>query len=287
MGLESKLPQREISVKEYIKEGFILAEQESLNRIAEKGKYWKIRRIADVILKPLDFKEAKIMYDREAKIVSSNGKLTEEGLFRGSLYSLLTMRQTYGVQMKIYNKLLEQGFDDPIKIIAEEDAFSEIIKSAGLTQVQTGLIELAKKWKDLNWFEKINNGLGESKEQERVLRKEIMKAYNFGEKTSSLLLEMCGAKHLFVVDAWMMGMLYFHGYEFNVELTYVHEDKKSKKKRVLKRPPEGKTYELAEDFTENLADKYVVSPQLCKLAYWVKRSAFRRTEAKSNQLKLF
>jgi len=52
---------------------------------------------------------------------------------------------------------------------------------------------------------------------EIALRKNIKNNIKgLGYKTTSLLLKMCGAEYLVLVDSWMAEMLYFHGYPFKI-----------------------------------------------------------------------
>jgi len=245
-------------------------------RLAENGR--EIKTISDLILSPENFGTAQQMHDQEARIVFSSGTLSEKGIFHGVIYCLLTSLQDYETQIQMFEKFSEGGFDGPSPLLENFEEVENIFRKLNFRNQKMGYIrQLCESWHNIHLFEQISEELGNGRNREIELREGIMKKVpGLGEKTTSLLLRMCGSESLVPIDSWMNEILYLHGYPLKIaraSVTRPDEGKTKKRKRAIT----GSKYIQAEDFALELAEKYSVPGGLLQLAYWTKHSSFKRT----------
>ncbi len=251
-------------------------------RIAETGRLYKIEGFSDMILTEDDFREAHEVYSRESEIVRENGELTDNGVFRGAIYSLLTPQQDYPGHIRLFEQLMSEGLDSPESVRESEEKLYRIFREGRVSlfrQKPSNIHELSEIWESLDFLERINEGIKTNREREILLRKGMIKdVRGFGGKTASIFLRMCGAEYLVPVDSWMAEMLYFLGYP--VEMPRVEVDRPrwgtdvistKKKKLGLK----GRSYIEAEEFSLDLANKCGVPGYILQLAYWTKKSSYK------------
>ncbi len=262
------------SINEY--KAFLFDEETAKKRIIENKS--SIGTISDLILCADDFKRAEQMHAKETGIVAPRGEITEKGVFLGALYCLMTSLQDYETQERMFSAFLKEGLDGPSPILSEFDVVSSLFqKSIFRNQKLDYIRDLCENWFSYNLPQEIKERMGNGREAEIELRKDITKKIKgFGEKTASLLLRMSGAESLVPIDTWMNNVLYMHGYPVTIPRSKaVRSDENKIKER--KRAITGKKYLEAEEFSLDLAEKYNVPGHLLQLAYWTKYSSFKKT----------
>jgi thermostable 8-oxoguanine DNA glycosylase len=239
----------------------------ALERIANEGLNYRIRTPRGLLLEESNFKEAREMHEQEKEIV---GEHTDDELFRGLVYCVLTQMQDYGTQMYVFHRLLDNGCDTIEGTLANRGELPKFMQSAIYNKNKTGyILGVADQWDEINIREILENP------NQQEARKQLMKRTpGIALKTGSLFLRMCGMEQLVPIDSWMMGMLYLHGYPVEIERMDVKREFNNVKQR--KRPVNGQKYLDAESHTQDLAGKYKQPPFLLQLAFWTHHSAFRR-----------
>ena len=252
-------------------------------RVSENGGLYGFSEINDIFLLESDFEIAKNVYDAESEIVHNDDyELTDRGIFNGIVYFLLTPLQNFTGQTKGFEAIMDENQEISPEYLDSKKLLIESLKESGVMfyeQKANYIFELNQRWDELNILMRISEGLNNNREQEIMLRKDIISdVKGLGEKTTSLLLRMCGAEFLVPVDSWMAEMLSFHGYLCEMPRTKVDrirwgtDNIISTKQR--KKGLNGKKYIKAEAFALDLAGKYDVSGYLLQLAFWAKKSTY-------------
>ncbi len=271
------------SVAEYVEQGFLHNKKKARCRIRSECRLSGVNDISDLILTPNDFSEARKMLDQEAKIVfGDSSALTEQGLFRGVVYCFLTTLQNYDKQITVFERIIQQGFDTPEAVLRDPTGLLDILNVIFKNQKAGYIRTLAQNWEGLDLLAKISAAVKTSREDELALRAEVISKVNgLREKTSSVLLRMCGAEYLVPIDSWMAEILYLHGYStqmprrtierphFDNAEWHVHQ----KRKAGLR----GAQYLRAEEQAADLAVRYGVPGYLLQLTYWTKHSTYQKT----------
>jgi thermostable 8-oxoguanine DNA glycosylase len=250
------------------------------DRIKKEGRFHRIGGISNLVLTESNFKEAGAMHERESAVVLDRAKLSDNGLFRGMAYCLLTPLQQYDGQAKGFGSI--EPFCSPEKAFANRKGISQALKNSGVLfhgQKARYISELGRRWESLNLLNAVEVGIKSGGESEILLRKFIVNYINgFGHKTASLLLRMCGAEYLVPVDSWMLGMLYLHGYP--CEIPRAKRNLLRWKTNVLspklrKQALSGRKYLEAEEMALDLARKYGVPGYVLQLAFYTKKSSYQ------------
>lgn len=257
-------------------------------RIIERDKdFYGIKNISDLVLQESDFTIAQKVHEKEAQIIfNGNKQLTNEGLFRGIVYSLLTPMQKYDGQVKGFKALFGGDLDLNLENTYDTQEITISLSEAGVLfpNQKAQYIHAAQQVViNHNFMPLLEKSLGTSREQEVELRNYFISeikeagAKGVGQKTASILLRMCGAEHLIPIDSWMMEILYFHGYPCEMPRAKIERPRWKTEIISVKDRKIGlnnEQYLEAEDFALDLAKKYRVSGPLLQLAFWAKKSTY-------------
>lgn len=266
-------------------ERFLCSRELAQFRIAEEGRPYGIHSISDLILRPENFQTAEKQYDFESSIVrDENGKLTEDGIFRGIVYTILTPVQDYEMQRKVFDNFLKEGFNTPEDVLKNKEWLRKALQKANFNnQKPDRIIRMSLEWNDFDIYKTILEGLKHGLNEEVLLRDELSRnVFGLGEKTASILLYMCGAKHLIPIDAKMQEMLYFHGYPVEIKRKEIVRKDEGNRHKKRKEGIRRKEYLLYADYAWDLAEKYGVSGYELHLANWTKKSTYARMKKSSS-----
>ncbi len=249
-------------------------------RIKREGRFHKVSNISDLILTEANFRDARAMHEKESAIVLDGARLSDNGLFRGMAYCLLTPFQQYDGQIMGFGII--RPFCSPETAFANQEGIGQALKNSGVLfheQKAKCISELGRRWESLNLLNAVETGIKSGAESEILLRKFIVNYVSgFGYKTASLFLRMSGAECLVPVDSWMLGMLYLHGYPCEIprakrNLPRWRTDVLSPKLR--KQALSGRKYLEAEEMALDLAKKYGVPGHILQLAFYTKKSSYQ------------
>jgi len=240
-----------------------------------------------------DFERAKALQDRERI-----DPINSDTLFRSAMYALLSARETYVKQKKIYDYLLSEGLKTPRDILERPDELSVIERMVMFGRKKRKyLYGLAEYWYTSDISETILKDIGDGRTKEFDIRNRIAKeAPGLGYKCASLLLNNCGYENVMIIDILKLKILYNFGYPIK---PYEHKPKNAEVASKLKhhgKLGEGvymdrgissrKEYELYESFLRDLASKHDVTPYWFNQLTWAKESTLKKKNAIDQQLRM-
>jgi thermostable 8-oxoguanine DNA glycosylase len=270
----------------------VFDEAKALKRIANRSRdFYGVRSIEDLRLSEADFVLAATLHEQESQIIF-NGEptLTNEGLFRGIAYCVLTPMQDFYGQEKGFNAMFNKDFEPIEANLFAEQALVAALRKAKVNYYASKskyVLGVRKRLGELDLAKVIQDQIGTSWQNEAALRLLICKGIKgLGAKTTSLLLRMCGAQFLVPIDSWMVEMLYLHGYPCSMPRTTVQREGSS---GILnnKERKRGLTYNQhlhVEEYALDLAQKYDVPGYLLQLAFYTKNSTYNAELQRKRQL---
>ena len=211
-----------------------------------------------------DFRNAQILYEKE-----QIKPLTEENLFRASLYCVLSAAENYTKLMRVYNSLLDNKLDSPESIASNRQTLDEIVgKSRKDTQKKKCIYELSLWWPGSGLPKEIVEDAKNSRQKEFELRNSLAKdAPGIGYKCASLLIRMCGYENIVPVDIHVQRYLKEKGHDVRVT-DYKTQPGLTKKE-----------YLLYEQLFSGIAKSQGIPPAKFQYVLWVKRSSWSITKA--------
>jgi endonuclease III len=149
-----------------------------------------------------DWERAHIIH--EAEIIDP---LTPKSAFNALAYSILSQRETYEKQVKMYDKLRLIGMLDPQSMLAEQERFGKILRVHGASlfkDKKKRLLSLAEFWtKDNNVYPiKMIADVTGTQEYMDELRDELIQVHGIGLKTASLAFIKYGYTGCASLDVW-------------------------------------------------------------------------------------
>ena len=228
-------------------------------------------------------------------------KLTSDEMFRGIIYTMLSIKEKYIRQIIMYNQLLRQGLDTPLAILEKPEVASKIA-SGGLNK-DKHIINLAEWWLKSNIAEDIIADVNTGRSEEFNIRNRIAKdkdASGLMYKGASLFLNMCGYKNVVAIDTWTLRALVAEDYKIK---PYYYKPENGKKHPNHNYIGKGmfmdrgitacREYTLYEQFFWDLTEKfnskynYNFTPFDFRQILWVKRSTWGKEFGNEpNQLEL-
>ena len=211
-----------------------------------------------------DFNNAQILYEKE-----QIKPLTEENLFRASLYCVLSAAENYTKLMRVYNSLLDNKLDSPENISSNRQTLDEIVgKSRKDRQKKKCIYELSLWWPGSDLPSQLVEDAQNSKQKECELRNGFAgKAPGLGYKCASLLMRMCGYENIVPVDIHVQRFLKKKGCD--VRVTDYKTEKGLTKKEYL----------LDEQLFSEIAKSQGILPAKFQYVLWTKKSSFSITKA--------
>ena len=148
-------------------------------------------------LSPEDFENAWKLYEAE-KI----NPLTRENMFKGGIYSILSSRENYQKQMIVFNRLMNNGLDNPESILRDDKRLRNIVRKSGFyNQKIEAIYRLSHAWPKSNLPEEILKDSENGRKKGFDLRERIdREVYGMGYKCASLFLRMCDYLDLAIID---------------------------------------------------------------------------------------
>ena len=247
-------------------------------RILEEGNRNFVPGLFHVLLELEDFAQAQNVYDYEHNIVyAGNKRLTSKGIFRGAMYTLLSVQQDFPVLEHVYKHLERK--ERNILGNATPHALAQILRPMSLRRQKRRFITaLQDNWQDHNLTRRINVALHEGVEAQTQLIDHMDKnVLGFSTKTAPMLLRMCGADDLVVPDSQLQKGFYFRGFaDVTIERYVKGREHDGKNQSLAKIKPNGKSTNACIELTNKYAQLHEVSPAIYQIANWVRLSTYRR-----------
>jgi thermostable 8-oxoguanine DNA glycosylase len=258
-----------------------LANERIQNRTRD---FYNITNVSDLILDEKDFSSAYEIHEKETHIIfNGSSEISQEGLFRGIVYCLLTPMQIYEGQIKGFESIFDNNLNLITKNVENIEKLASVLKKSGIIfhEQKAKYIQNAKQVLDNTDLLSVIKANVKTTRDNEVKTRLIMSnsVLGFGLKTSSILLRMCSAENVIPIDSTMMEMLYFHGYPCDIPRSNVErirwETKNRISRKLRKRELSNSQYLEAESFTFDLAQKYEVPGYILQLAVWTKKSTYK------------
>lgn len=217
-----------------------------------------------------DCRQAILLQERERI-----DPITNDNLFRGALYCILTTREIYANLIRVFNELIVRGLDTPERIMQSNSELSEIIKRAGYSQKKEKFVKgIAEWWQKSELPAQVLDDIVQGKQREMELRDKIAdskQAPGLGFKCTSLLFRMIGYSNTVPVDTWVIQFLHAHDYD-------VHEDYLTRYRGTSK-----KDYLKYEGWFTEIARALGKEPGKFQLEIWCKKSSWKRKSIRLTQ----
>jgi thermostable 8-oxoguanine DNA glycosylase len=242
---------------------------------------YDISDVLELSISDSDLLRARTLFSKE--LITP---VTDETLFQGVLYSLLSVREKYSNQIKVYNSLIRDNLATPKNILERSNELYNY--SLGLDKSKY-IVGLAKWWIKSNISKELIEDMSNGKSREFELRDMIAnEADGISYKCSSLFMNMCGYENVVTLDVWAMRALVSAGYDVK-SYKYVP---RSSSKNLNRRLPQKihtylgrgiyldrgltskKEYYIYESNFRDLAGKFGLTPINFKQVLWVKRSTW-------------
>lgn len=211
-----------------------------------------------------DFRNAQILYEKE-KIEP----LTEENLFRASLYCILSSTENFTKLIRVYRTLLDKKLDTPKSIASNKQSLDEILSETRFfNKKQKFVYEFSLWWPGSDLPAQVVEDAKNSRQREFELRNNIAdSAPGLGYKCTSLLMRMCGYENIVPVDLHVQRFLKKKGNDVRVT-DYKTERGMSKKE-----------YLLYEKLFSEIAKSQGIPPAKLQYVLWAKNSTWNVTKA--------
>lgn len=221
--------------------------------------------------------------------------LNRDEMFKRVIYCLLSSREYFEKQMKVYNGLMAHGFDNPENILSDPEKVAEVSYSTGKAKTKS-IINLAEWWPGSDLPEQIIEDVQGDQSRVFDIRADMSKAkIGTGEKCASLFLRMCGYYNIVPLDLWAERLLTFHGYKLDSRVKHITRDPNQPalpgvsidaivREDVFKGGLRGKKYLQYEQLFIELAEKYEMAPAKLQMLVYAKFSTWNSVSNGNKQL---
>jgi thermostable 8-oxoguanine DNA glycosylase len=222
------------------------------------------------LLHPTELRYARELADRERI-----NPLTEGELFKSCIYTILSIRENYAKQMKMFDELKRNGLDTPHSILENQELMTRITKKS--MRKPELVYNFSKWWVDSDWKSRFLEDMLHGGKNWYDLRGELAEnSHGMSYKSASLVVEMCGCDDVVVADVWTLRYLIHHG------LIPERFDKQKVKRGITKK----EYLTIIEPPFMKKAEEFSTKPAILRRCIWVKNSTWSRTKGGIDQLVL-
>lgn len=212
------------------------------------------------ILSQEDLKTGEFILQRERI-----SPITHTSLFKGAIYCLLSATENYKKQLKVYNSLINRGYDTPPNILHNFDEVKKLIKKTRFpNQKESRILKFSVWWLHSGLHSDLSLKILENwVSDEFLFRNRLAKEVpGFGLKCASLFLNKCGYYNVIPIDIWILRFLKKQGY--NVKIPDY---------RTISGIQDKEYYKM-EKILIKIAKEHNITPALLQAALWGKFSSW-------------
>lgn len=191
----------------------------------------------------------------------------DPSLYRAGLWVIISSRENYEKQYRVYLTVLNRGFDNAQDVLDDEEGLKQAVQNAVYPNIKAERVyRFSKILIEGNLGERIRRDIENNRRDGFGLRNELGKSVpGMGLKVASLFMLKLGYKDLVPVDVWMLRYLQEEG---------INADDG--------RTPSWSEYFEYEKMIANWAiEFYGVSPAMLQCIWWAKASGWGQRRSQS------
>lgn len=130
-------------------------------------------------------------------------------IFQSILYTILSQREQYKVQVNFYHKLQDENLITPHEILSRPVDLWNIVKGMSLNNSKfTRIMLAADSYKKSNIHNKLIYSKNKTRKEQIKIRNEfVKKIFGINNKSASMIMMKCGCSKIAILDIWVLRFL--------------------------------------------------------------------------------